>query len=580
MPTGLHFPFRFSPELLRADLAIAQSVAWPPHYNQQDYGGNWTGIALRSSTGHSHQLVAGGNAAFTDTELLDRCAYFRQVLSVFQCPLKSVRLLSLAPQSFIREHSDHALGYDDGEIRIHIPIQTSPDVEFYVVGERLLLEEGHSYFINVNLPHRVNNRGTTDRIHLVIDAEVNDWVHALFRQAAAEHWAIPRSQSPPRNVDDFRRHVLADDALQQNLQAIEDPRRFAEAVLEMGSGLGFHFHDGDLGAALRCGPLAHIAGAGFPADLRGWTPVRIFFRDFQPMAEWIFTGTRRFTESFFEASVKAALRRPFAKFFRRDMPLAVAAQIPPEETLAPSGFIFHVSRCGSTLISQMLAAVERHVVISEAVPIDELLQMDELLQAENQEQVQWLRWLVAALGQRRSGIETGYFLKFDAWHIHNLPLIRAAFPDTPWIFVYRDPLEVMVSQLSRPGRFSIPGMIPPSAFALNPGDIEGLTPEAYCARILAPIFQAGLSAKQDPLALLVHYPDLPEAVFDRIASHFSLRLTDAEMLQMRAVTAFNAKTPRLWFEADSEQKQSAASPVVRALCAAWLSDTYRKLLAG
>ena len=53
----------------------------------------------------------------------------------------------------------------------------------------------------------------------------------------------------------------------------------------------------------------------------------------------------------------------------------------------------------------------------------------------------------------------------DAWQIHSLPLIRAAFPDTPWVFVYRDPLEVMVSQLARPGTLNIPGALDPEILA-------------------------------------------------------------------------------------------------------------------
>jgi len=34
-------------------------------------------------------------------------------------------------------------------------------------------------------PHSVANRGAADRVHLVIDAAVNDWVGALFARAAA-----------------------------------------------------------------------------------------------------------------------------------------------------------------------------------------------------------------------------------------------------------------------------------------------------------------------------------------------------------------------------------------------------------
>jgi hypothetical protein len=578
MLIGLHFPFRFDPQLLRADLATAHTLEWPAHYNERDYGGAWSGIALRSVTGEINQLIAGsaGRAVFADTPLLDRCPYFRRVLSAFECPLKSVRLLSLAPQSFIREHSDNALGYDDGEIRIHVPIQTNPEVEFYVAGERLLLEEGHSYFINVNLPHRVNNRGPSQRIHLVIDAEVNEWVDRLFRQGAAEHWDVPRCSLPPRNVDDFRRYVLAKPALERQLQTIETGAQFTSAALDLGRSLGFDFHDGDIGAALRCGPLPVTESSALTS---GWTPARVYFRGRRPLAEWVYTGTRRFSEPSFENSIKVALRNPFAQFFRRELPLELATEIESSgRALEPSGFIFHMSRCGSTLISRMLAALPRYLTVCEAPPLDDVIQAKRSLpNLTDAEHIQWLRWIAAALGQRRTGDETHYFVKMDAWHIHHLPLIRAAFPNVPWIFVYRDPLEVMVSQLARPGRLTIPGALDPGIFGLEPAAVTGLSREIWCARVLAAIFRAALAARSDPKALCIEYRDLPEAVFGSIARHFGLLPSAAEAVRMRDVTAFDANNPALWFTSDSQRKQATATPVVRDLCVALLDEPYREL---
>jgi hypothetical protein len=133
--SGLRLPFQFDPKRLKEELARVALEEWAPHYNEADYGGVWRGVALRSSTGVAADLAAnppatGGAAIFRDTSVLDRCPYIRQALTAFQCPLKAVRLLGLAPGSFIREHFDNALEYDDGEIRTHIPIQTNTGVEF------------------------------------------------------------------------------------------------------------------------------------------------------------------------------------------------------------------------------------------------------------------------------------------------------------------------------------------------------------------------------------------------------------------------------------------------------------------
>lgn len=175
-------PFQFDVARLQADLAKIGADEWTPHFNKSYYEGEWSGVALRSVRGAAMQLypdpTAQGN--YADTEVLDRCPYFREVLATFEYPLESVRLLKLQAGARIREHKDYNLGFGDGELRIHVPVQTNPDVGFYLSGERIVMNEGESWYVNFNLPHRVENNGQTDRIHLVIDGIVNDWARSIF----------------------------------------------------------------------------------------------------------------------------------------------------------------------------------------------------------------------------------------------------------------------------------------------------------------------------------------------------------------------------------------------------------------
>ena len=249
MSLGLEFPLRFDPALLASDLSRILPEEWIPHYNELDYGGDWRVVALRSPSGRADQIYANTapRSTLLDTPALKRCPYLQQVISVFACPLRSARLLSLAPQSYIREHSDNALAYEEGEIRIHVPIHTNPGVEFYVAGERLLLEPGHCYYVNVNLPHRVNNRGVEDRVHLVVDAEVNDWVRALVAEARP----IPRCDPPPRGFAAFRERVLADPELQRKLRAVTDREQLIRTTVHAGRDTGFDFHEADVDAAFQ-----------------------------------------------------------------------------------------------------------------------------------------------------------------------------------------------------------------------------------------------------------------------------------------------------------------------------------------
>jgi hypothetical protein len=252
MLTGLTLPFQFESALLQADLAKIHPEDWVPHYNESDYGGDWRGVALRSSTGSPRHLGTNppGTPVFVNTPAFEICPYFQRTLAVFECPLKTVRLLSLASGSFIREHCDNALGYEDGEIRIHIPIQTGPHVEFFLEGERLLLEEGGCYYVNVSLRHRVINRGPSARIHLVIDAKVNDWLRTLVSRSTAEGRAIPRCPPWPHGFDAFRALVLQDVDLQRQLRTIEPNPEFVQTAVNLGRSRGFMFPASEVQDAL------------------------------------------------------------------------------------------------------------------------------------------------------------------------------------------------------------------------------------------------------------------------------------------------------------------------------------------
>jgi hypothetical protein len=57
---------------------------------------------------------------------------------------------------------------------------TNKDVEFILQEEQMHLQEGECWYMNFNLPHSLHNKSNNDRVHLVIDARVNEWAQHLF----------------------------------------------------------------------------------------------------------------------------------------------------------------------------------------------------------------------------------------------------------------------------------------------------------------------------------------------------------------------------------------------------------------
>jgi hypothetical protein len=322
-------------------------------------------------------------------------------------------------------------------------------------------------------------------------------------------------------------------------------------------------------------------------NLNGWIPFRVYWAPRgegdprqTPMADWCRFDDIRFTEPFFERTMQRAMRHPFRVLFRHQTTLDVLEQrAATNPGIRPSGFIFHMSRCGSTLVSGMLATSAANVVISEAWPVDSVVTADlGHPEVSDDQRMRWLRGIISALGQPRGGAEHRCFVKFDCWHALDMPLIRRAFPDVPWVFIYRDPVEVLVSQLKAPAAWTIPGLMP--VRAKDSPHVGGLPvlPDEYAAHTLNSICESALLAL-DATGLLLNYTELPGAVFTRLADHFNCTFSDEEAAAMRETARFDAKNPGFWFAPDAADKQRQATIRARDLSDRWLSDVYRRLKA-
>jgi hypothetical protein len=179
---------RFAKLPLTLDLSRLQAELkalpehWSPHFNIKHYEGGWTVLALRAPGGKADQIIPDliGDAAYMDTPLMQSCRAVKDLLQTMHCPVLSVRFLNLQAGAVIKPHRDLELAFENGEARLHFPVFTNDAVEFFVEEELVRMREGECWYINANLMHSVTNNGSSDRIHLVIDCEVNDWLREVF----------------------------------------------------------------------------------------------------------------------------------------------------------------------------------------------------------------------------------------------------------------------------------------------------------------------------------------------------------------------------------------------------------------
>lgn len=198
-PDRIRLPLSFDPARLARDLAQLGPADWTSHFVTQNYEGDWSAIGLRAPAGARHPVMMiypdPGATDFTASPFLARMPYMQSVLACFDCPLGAVRLMRLAAGSRIREHHDHDLDAESGTARLHIPITSNRAVTFHLNGTPVPMNPGETWYLRLSDPHAVVNGGTTDRVHLVIDAVVNDWLRARLLEAAA-----PRPAATSRPV--------------------------------------------------------------------------------------------------------------------------------------------------------------------------------------------------------------------------------------------------------------------------------------------------------------------------------------------------------------------------------------------
>lgn len=318
---------------------------------------------------------------------------------------------------------------------------------------------------------------------------------------------------------------------------------------------------------------SRITGEAPPSSL--WLPTSLGTDGAQMAVEWAHFGTSPLDEPFFEQPLRRARQHPVSRLFRWTTPLASLADAAPREGRGLDGIVFHMSRCGSTLVAQALAAMPGHVVLSEPAPFDAVLQFcaarTDIAVATR---IAMLRGMIGALAGARIEAVRRRFLKADCWHVGVLPLLRAAFPDTPWIFLYRDPHEVLISHERMPGSQTLPGAESAMVGVDEPEALPGLD---FTARVLAATCHRAADHAGIGGGMFVDYAELPEAFQARILPHFGIDPDPAEQTAIASALSRDAKEPFKRFDPNERAPRPSASPAVIAVSDRHLAAAVERL---
>lgn len=265
--------------------------------------------------------------------------------------------------------------------------------------------------------------------------------------------------------------------------------------------------------------------------------------------------------------------------------------------LPVAGAIFHQSRCGSTLISNALQCMDPvgHRVYSEAQPETVVNLCGDVYQYCSKEQAaDLLRNVVYLMSRTNDKDEQKVFFKFHADNSRLIEVFQVAFPFTPWLFVFRNPVHILVSQFKEGKTLAKCGRATkdPSAQVIDilrskgysDSDFSSMGKEFSCAARLASYSEAALMAKERTprMGTLVHYPDLPDILVEDIfPNRFGLLINNEQRLRIRSIATMYSKAShgraRPYVD-DSNDKEHRATDAIREAANVFLSGFYRRLL--
>lgn len=253
------------------------------------------------------------------------------------------------------------------------------------------------------------------------------------------------------------------------------------------------------------------------------------------------------------------------------------------DSVPPTGFIFHSSRCGSTLVSNACKAVTNSIVISEANAIDKLVArfITDAPQGSVKESVYsvFLRGVVHALGQRRTGSEQHLFVKFACCSFAQIERIKRIWPRVPWIFLYRDPVETIVSNLTSvpPWLVDDDRRVLASITGASAAEVAEMRLEELCAKTIGSFFSIANRVADDN-NMLINYNQLSVPVISSVLRFFKVSLSADEVSAIeRATRVYSKETGTRTFVCDSDAKHQLASDLTREMAERWAGEPYRLL---
>lgn len=163
---------------------ILKKEKFKDHSSGKFNGGGWGTIGLMTYGGDPYKDLVDNKEKLLPTRLLSECEYIKDLLKRIPGKKDRVRFAEVQPNTNVFWHYDNNETIDDLDYnknaRLHLPIITSQKVKLMLCNQNTQWSEGKLYYGDFSFPHSIYNGSKLNRIHLIIDVNVNDELLSLF----------------------------------------------------------------------------------------------------------------------------------------------------------------------------------------------------------------------------------------------------------------------------------------------------------------------------------------------------------------------------------------------------------------
>lgn len=287
-----------------------------------------------------------------------------------------------------------------------------------------------------------------------------------------------------------------------------------------------------------------------------WIPVNLIENDNEIYFEWIYLGDLKYADPFFDETIAKCKSHAY-----NSKPFKVVSTV--ENLIEWSGeltsvelksLVFHVSRCGSTMLSQSLASSPENIMVSEAPIIDQILR-SELFSVDKKSLL--IKSVIKLLGQERFQEQQHLIIKLDAWHIFKASYLRSIFPEIPFALLYRNPTEVLKSHQKMMGMHMVPNLLPSIIFGISAKEINEISFEQYGGLVVEKYFQGFLDFyKRDQNVVMLNYNEGMKTVIEKFIAFVRVDYANDELEKMYDRLKRHSKNENAVFAGDQFKEET------------------------